>query len=720
MQPAAPLETVRGTDRARGLRTASRLLAQMAGGLEDRLLAEADRWPLWAPVGLAVGIALFFALPGLPPMALGLVLGPVGLLLLPPAFLLLRRAPLGGLAVAAIALPCLGAALAQWRTLEAAAVVLPREGTFRLTGRIVEIAPKPVGARVVLDDLEVERLDPARTPAAIRVTVRYGAEPLAVGDRVRLLARLQPPPGPALPGGFDFSRQAYFMGLGAIGFALGRPTLVEPARPGSVALMIAELRAAVARRLTELAPGDAGAMASALLTGLQAGISDRVWWDMQRSSLAHLISISGLHMALAASTVFLALRWGLALIPPLALRLKVKKLAALGALLGATFYLLLSGASVPAERSYLMVAAGLLAIVVDRRPLSMRLLAGAALTVLVLRPESLLGASFQLSFAAVLALVAVYEGGGPGAPAGAAASVLGAGLRHLRGIAFTTLVASTATAPLTGYHFQNVATYGVLANLVAVPVTTLWIMPTGLAGLLLMPLGLDLPFFRLMAWGVQLVLWTAHGVARLPGAAIAVPQWPNAALLAFAAGGLWLALWRSPWRFWGLVPVLAALPIALAAPQPFLLVDPGLDMAAVRAPWGVVRMAAWRRDGLVEDSWLRALGTTRRETWPAPGSGPADGLACDQEGCILTVAGRRISVARTVQAVLEDCPLVDLVIARVGPERCPGAGALIGPRRLWRSDGLALAAAGDGLVVTTVAGSRGHWPWTGPPWPASD
>ena len=453
-------------------------------------------------------------------------------------------------------------------------------------------------------------------------------------------------------------------------------------------------------------------MAAALLTGLQAGISDAVWWDMQRSSLAHLISISGLHMALAASTVFLALRWGLALIPPLALRLKVKKLAAMGALLGATFYLLLSGASVPAERSYLMVAAGLLAILVDRQPLSMRLLAGAALTVLLLSPESLLGASFQLSFAAVLALVAVYEGGGPGGRPGAHGSILGAGLGHLRGIAFTTLVASTATAPLTGYHFQNVATYGVLANMVAVPVTTLWIMPAGLAGLLLMPLGLDLPFFRLMAWGVQVVLWTAHGVARLPGAAIAVPQWPFAALVVFATGGLWLALWRGPWRFWGLVPILAALPMALAASQPALLVDPALDMAAVRAPWGVVRVAGWRRDKLVESAWLRALGTTRNEPWPAGGGGVSEGLACDRDGCILAVSGRRISLARTVQAVLEDCPLVDLVIARVGPERCPGPGTLIGPRRLWRSDGLALSVAGDDLVVTTVAEGRGRWPWT--------
>jgi competence protein ComEC len=711
MQPAAPLET--GHRHARWSTGVGPLLARVVLRLEGWLLAEADRWPLWAPVGLGLGISLFFALPGLPPPALGLLLGPAGLLLLLLARILLRHSLLGGLAAVAIALPCLGGALAQWRTVEVAAPVLPREGTFRLTGRIVEIAPQPKGARIVLDDLEFERLSGARTPSAVRITVRYGAEALAVGERVRLLARLQPPPGPALPHGFDFARQAYFMGLGAIGFALGKPALVEPARPGGLALAIAGLRERIARRLGEIAPGDAGAMAAALLTGLRAGISDRVWRDMQRSSLAHLISISGLHMALVASTIYLALRWGLALIPSLALRLTVKKLAAVGALAGSTFYLLLSGSSVPAERSYLMVAAGLVAILVGRQPLSMRLLACAALAVLVLQPESLLGASFQLSFAAVLALVAVYEAGGPGTRPGRSRSILGAAVRHLRGIALTTFVASTATAPLTGYHFQSIATYGVLANLVAVPVTTLWVMPTGLLGMLLMPLGLDRPVFGLMALGVRVVLWAAHGVADLPGAAIAVPQWPGLALAALVAGGLWLALWRRPWRYWGLVPLLAALPIALLAHQPALVLDPGLDMAAVRAPWGVVRVAGWHRDKLVESAWLRALGTTRSEPWPADGGGASDGLACDRDGCILAVGGLRISLARTVQAVLEDCPLVDLVIARVGPERCPGPGTLIGPRRLWRSDGLALSVAGDDLVVTTVAEGRGRWPWTG-------
>ena len=371
-----------------------------------------------------------------------------------------------------------------------------------------------------------------------------------------------------------------------------------------------------------MAPGDAGAVAAALLTGLRAGISDGVWRDMQRSSLAHLLSISGLHMALVASTIFLALRYGLALVPPLALRLTIKKLAALGALAGATFYLLLSGASVPAQRSYLMVAAGLLAILVDRQPISMRLLACAAILVLVLRPESLLGASFQLSFAAVLALVAVYETGGLGTRPGGATSAPGAALRHLRGIGFTTLVASTATAPLTGYHFQTIATYGVLANLVAVPVTDALGDAGGPArppADAARPRRSRLPADGLgragWSWGPPISWRTCPGPRSPCRNGRRRPSWRS------PPGGLWLALWRRPWRFCGLVPIAAAVPIALLAPQPSLVVDRWLDMAAVRAPWGVVRLAAWQRDGFVEGAWLRALGASRREPWPEEGTG---------------------------------------------------------------------------------------------------
>ena len=301
-------------------------------------------------------------------------------------------------------------------------------------------------------------------------------------------------------------------------------------------------------------------MAAALVAGVRAGIDQATWRAMQISGLAHILSVSGLHMVMVAGSVFAACRWLLALFPPLALRFPVKKLAAAVALLAAAFYLLLSGASVPAQRSFLMTAVALLAVIVDRNPFSLRLLAWAAVVVLLLRPESVLGASFQLSFAAVLALMVVFEAWQrPSARTRSARARAGwRAWRYLLGVSATTLVAGAATTPFAAFHFQTIPTYGMLANLVAVPLTTFLVMPAGMIGLLLMPLGLEGPLFHVMAWGCEGVLWIARASLRPAGRLGAGASMAGQALALLAFGGLWLALWQRPWRWLGLVPCAAA------------------------------------------------------------------------------------------------------------------------------------------------------------------
>ena len=215
----------------------------------------------------------------------------------------------------------------------------------------------------------------------------------------------------------------------------------------------------------------------ALLTGLRGALPDEIWDQWAIAGIAHLLSISGLHLALVAGTLFFAVRIALALAPPLALRLPAKKLAALLALLGAFGYLLISGGTVPTQRAFAMTALALLAVMVDRNPFSMRLVAWAAFVVLLLRPESLLGASFQMSFGAVVALIAAYETGVARRPAGTT-GLDGRLLLYLAGIALTTIVASAATTPFSIYHFSRFPTYGIVTNLIAVPLTGVWIMPS--------------------------------------------------------------------------------------------------------------------------------------------------------------------------------------------------------------------------------------------------
>ena len=684
--------------------------------LARSLETERRRWLLWLPVLVGAGSAGFFALPDQPPAWSGWLAAAVAAAGGAAAFRLRRRASgVGAPFLLACAATCFGFALAQARLNAVAAPILPREGVYLVEARVAERSPLPSGERLLLDHVVLEGIGGDATPRTIRVNVRRSPPDLAPGDRIRVRARLRRPLGPALPGAFDFARQAWFERLGAMGYALGAVELL-PGQRNDTGLAIAELRARIAQRIAEENPGPAGAMAAALTAGVRAGIDQGTWRAMQVSGLAHILSVSGLHMVMVAGSVFAVCRWLLALCPPLALRFPVKKVAAALALLAAAFYLLLSGASVPAQRSFLMTAVGLVAVMADRNPFSLRLLACAALTVLIMQPEAVIGASFQLSFAAVLALMVGLEawrrrardpGAGEPGPGRAA-------LAYLAGVGATTLVAGTATMPFAAFHFLTIPTYGLLANLIAVPLTTFVVMPAGMMGLLLMPMGLEGPCFRLMALGCAGVLWLARSVADLPGASILVHQWPGTALALLAFGGLWIGLWQQAWRWLGLAPVLAAVALMLLTRPPDLLVDDSLRMAAIRGDDGLVTLIEWRRDRLVRESWLRHLGVAHALPGPRPGTAAQRGVACDELGCVASLGGVRVALARRVEAAVEDCTRVALVIARVGPEACRGAVGKIGPRALRASGGVAVRRSGDGLDVVTVAAHRGDWPWTRP------
>ena len=518
-----------------------------------------------------------------------------------------------------------------------------------------------------------------------------------------------PPSPPSAPRGFDFARQAFFQQLGAVGYGLGAVERIAGAAPAAADLAVARLRQQVASAISAAVPGPAGGVAVALMTGLRGAVTEQIWHDMQVAGTAHLLAISGLHLGLVAGTLFFAARIALALAPPLALRLPAKKVAASLALLGAFGYLLLSGAPVPTQRAFIMTALMLLAVMVDRNPFSMRLVAWAALAVLLLQPESLPGASFQMSFAAVVALIAVYETG-VGRRRGQRGGLDTRLALYIGGVALTTLVASLATAPLGVYHFGRLPTYGIAANLIAVPLTAFWIMPVGLLGLLLLPFGLGAPCFVLMGHGVELMLAVAHTMAAWPGAAVLLAKPPVAALVATALGGLWLCLWRTPWRRLGVVGLLAGGALAWLDRPPDLLVDARGQLFAVRLDTGGLALSPWERDSWITEGWLESLGVGAASPWPGVGDG-AGGLRCDQLGCVLTRHGRQVALARRPEALESDCRRADLVISYPRLEHCPDGTPLIGPRALRAAGGFALWLAPSGIERLSVRAARGERPW---------
>jgi competence protein ComEC len=530
-------------------------------------------------------------------------------------------------------------------------------------------------------------------------------------------AVLNPPAPPVAPGAFDFQRQSYFQSLGAVGFAVSPARLVAKSEEkgfASLSLWLATLRMTVAERVREHLNGATGAVVVALMTGERGAIPKSTMTAIRDSGLAHLLAISGLHIGLIAGFLFVGVRGILAFLPSVALRYPIKKWAALASILGAGGYVLLAGATVPSQRAFLMIGLVLMAVVTDRRGLSMRLVAWAAVVTMFLQPESLLGASFQLSFAAAIALVATYEVVYEARPFGTEPpTFLGRILLYLGGVALTTMVAGLATAPLALFHFNRLADYGLAANVLAVPVTALWIMPCALGALLLMPVGLSGLALTPMGWGVDVVIWVAERVASWPGAVTLLSPMPTWGLAFVALGGLWLCLWRSLWRFWGLVGVIAGMATLLVVESPDVLVDGRGKLLAVRGYTGSLAVSSLRSAPFTRDSWLRRGGQELSASlWPRNGFSDDGHLACDLLGCIYHTSGHVVALVQRPEALSEDCRAANVVIGTV-PIRglCPAAQIIVDRFDLWRNGAYSLWLKQGSVRVESVNGLRGDRPW---------
>lgn len=659
------------------------------------LLRERERWVLWLPVFLGTGAGLYFALPAEPPPVLVLsflgvtLAGVLASLVVPWPWLRSLLPPALALAVFAT-----GIAVAQWRTHDVAAPVLGRDLDYvRVTGVAGAVEPGPRGPRVVVEAPVIEGLAPADTPARIRLRLRSDASAVRPGDGLGVVARLTPPPGASYPGGYDFARTAWFEGLGGVGYAVGR-TSIEPEPPGGgvfarFARAIEAARVGIAERITGAIPGPSGAVAAALATGLRGDIPEGTAQAMRDSGLAHLLAISGLHVGLVAGFVYAAIRSALALIPSVALRRPIKKWAAVVAIVAAGFYLMLAGATVPTQRAFIMTGLVLLAVLLDRRGISLRLLAWAAAVIILLRPEAVLGVSFQMSFAAALALVAVYE-----ALAGRFRSTLGQGgpvtrtALYIGAVGLTTLVAGLATAPFAIFHFNRIALFGMVANLVAVPIAALAVMPLVVLTLVAIPFGAEGLVLPPLGLAVSAVLWVADAVAAWPGAAVTVPAMSLAGLLAVVAGGLWLCLWRERWRLAGVVGVVAGLATMGAERPPDVLVSDSARLVAVRGlsdtGEDTLYLSDGRRDSFVRDVWTRRIVPERIGRFPAPGEedGP---LRCDALGCVASIGASTVALVTDPRAAAEDCALAQAVVATVPlREACEGPLVVIDRFDVWR------------------------------------
>lgn len=676
---------------------------QVRAALEDVLLAQRGALIGWVPVCLGIGIGVYFGLGREPDTLIFVWLGIaiVGLAVV-ARLIHVAYAPL----VLGILLILAGVGLAKWQTDTAAAPVLGFRYYGAIEGRIINIDRSASDAtRLTLDQVILARMAPNRTPARVRVSV-HGTQiydSFTPGDVIILTGHLSPPSGPAEPGGFDFQRHAWFLQLGAVGYTRTPVLRLDAPSQSDLGVRVFKIRMAISNAVQTAMPGEAGAFAAAVMTGDRSGMGQDTLANLRASNLAHLLAISGLHMGLLTGFVFAVVRYGLALVPQVALRWNTKKIAALCGLLVGAFYLALSGGNVATERAFIMVGVMLIAVLLNRRAVTLRAVAIAAIIVLIWQPAALIGPGFQMSFAATTSLVIVF-----GVLRKYDLTRLPRWTRPILSVVLSSFVAGMATAPFAAAHFNQFSHYGLIANLLSVPLMGVLVMPAAVLAVCLVPFGLWEVGLWFMELGLRWILWVAQTVAVQDGALshILAPDWRVLPVLSL--GLLWLFLVQGRVRFAGLAAVVLAGAMWQQTERPALLVADDGALVGLMASEGRV-LSKSSGSGFVADIWLEN-----------DGNPVAQAVAAEREGLDLR--------ARWAMAQLGNWQIVQVSgkTALAAVDGCDGADILISNQvdevtrpclvydlaRLRDTGALALDLSANGdLAITTAHGVAGARPW---------
>ena len=700
-------------------------MASAQDAVERWLEAERDQLVLWLPVALGAGIAAWYWLDD-PRQWLAAILA------LAAAGLGSLAAGRYGRALRAVATAALAAALGLgliwWRAERVAAPVLDRPMIARFVARVDSVDPLPARQLVQLELTPLRSLPtscqrtPCRPPAALPPRLRLNLADtdapagLAPGAEIALRARLMPPPSAGVPGAYDYAQTAWFSRIGATGRGFA-PVAVAHAVPAPHE----GIRGRLTRHIEAQLPGSGGGIATSLVTGDTGAITERDADAMRRAGLAHLLSISGLHVtAVVVITMWLVLRL-LALSPWLALKMRLPVVAAAAGAAAAIGYTLLAGSQVPTVRSCVAAVLVVAALAMGREAVTLRLVAAGALVVLLLWPESLAGPSFQLSFAAVTSIIALHEHPAVrGWVAKREESWWRRLLRELTALLATGVLVEAALAPIAIYHFHKQGIYGAIANIVAIPLTTFVVMPFEALALVADALGLGAPLWWLTGKAIALLLWIAHTTADAPGAVQMLPAMPAGAFALMVGGGLWLALWRTRVRRLGLIPLAVGAAWALATPPPDLLITGDGRHVALRTADGAIALLR-DRAGDYTKSMLSENGGVDGDDPLALADLP--NAHCSRDACVVDhrAGGRswRIMATRSAYPIpyadlIASCRNADIVVSeRRLPKGCAPRWLKLDQPMLAKTGGLAITLKSGRIVSVTTPGDR-H-PWRVPP-----
>ena len=691
-----------------------------------------DRAFLWTPVAFGLGAAAYLGLksePALWPLA--------GLAAVCVAAALAARcwSPSRGLAIAVAlaAVAACGLAAGKLRNEIAAAPIVPAGlGVVGVDGWVVDVAnPSETGERLLIAPVYVAGLAPERTPKRVRIVVPSGTA-LGPGDAIHVTTLLDPPPGPAAPGAYDFARDAWFEGVGGVGLALRPPTQIELAPPPwrlRLAMRIEAMRWRLAERLADrvgalMGAADTGAtgLAVTVATSHQDWLDKQSRDDLRGSGLAHMLAIAGLHTAAVSGFAFFALRLGVAAWPWLALRVSGKKIAAVGGLIAVAVYLTLSGAHPPARRAAVTASVAFLAILFDRRAVSLHSLSIAALVILLIQPEVVVSPGFEMSFCATAALVALAELW-PHRPRAAGLPWALAGLQRLRdwsiAMVMVSLVAGAATGPFSIQHFNRVANYSVLANLSADLLASMVLMPALAVGVLLQNIGLGHvlvdPPLLVAGWAAKAIVWLAHLFANAPGAAFTLSSAPTPALAASYLGIVFACLWRGRLRWIGL-PLAAAVAVWPRPTPPVAWIASDGNDAAIVAGGQEIALKPGKR-AYATELWAQR----NAFSLPAdPAAAQAARFDCDRKGCVAhdgvrpalaTWWSKRPPAADRLAGLCRNAEIV-IVRTQIDPSAGCGKALVLGPDAFARGGAAEVFPAAKGWRIVWSQPIRGDRPWS--------
>ncbi len=582
--------------------------------ITKNLESEQERWCLWLPVAFALGIGIYFLLPS--ELSIWWTLGVIELTLLGAWLARFRANILKAIAVWSIVLA--GFSLVQLKAVWLSNVPLVKqEQRLYLTGRVVKTDTNYRGnQRLVLEDMK--DYDGNEVVGRYKLTVTSRGRKVNVGECVEMVAEVRPLYQTSMVGAYQLDRKAYFEGLNGTGFVSSRvlPIACEKTSAFGVKFdaLVSRIREKIVERIAAVLPADEAGIAAALVAGERGGISQKITEEYRDSGLAHFLSISGLHMSMIAGMMFFLIRLVMALVPSLAIAYNSKKTAAVAAIIMSMVYLLISGAEIPAQRAFIMTFIVLLGVLFDRKAISMRMIAWAALAVLIISPQALVSASFQMSFAAVVALIAFYErfaedlhrflNGNGDKNISLFSRMVRILWAYFIGIMISDLVASVATLPFAIYHFNQIALFTTLTNLLAGPIIGFVIMPFILAALLLMPLGLDVLPLKLVGWGIGEVNKITAWVAGMDDAAIPVLSMPEWGLVLIVLGGLWLCIWQRRWRLLGILPIVIGFASIALTKVPDVMVDETGEVFGVKDNNNHLVILPSRGNAYLKNVWL--------------------------------------------------------------------------------------------------------------------